>query len=117
MRDPAERLRDILEAIAAIARHAKCDRESFDKNELLQTWFLRHLQIVGEAATAVPEDVRSLAPEIPWRQITGMRNVLVHGYFEVDTDLVWDAVTRDLPILKPAIERLLTLIEKTRKPP
>jgi uncharacterized protein with HEPN domain len=85
MRDPAERLRDILEAIAAIARHAKCDRESFDKNELLQTWFLRHLQIVGEAATAVPEDVRSLAPEIPWRQITGMRNVLVHGYFEVGT--------------------------------
>lgn len=84
---------------------------------MLQTWFLRHLQIVGQAATAVPEDVRSLAPEIPWRQIIGMRNVLVHGYFEVDTDLLWDAVTRDLPILKPAIERLLTLIENTRKPP
>jgi uncharacterized protein with HEPN domain len=117
MRDPAERLRDILEAIAAIARHAQCDKESFERNELLQTWFLRHLQIVGEAATAVTDDVRSLAPEIPWRQITGMRNVLVHGYFEVDTDLVWDAVARDLPILKPAIERLLTLIEKTRKPP
>jgi len=116
MRDPAERLRDILEAIAAIERYAHGDKESFDKDELLQTWFLRHLQIVGEAATSLPENVRALAPEISWRQIAGMRHVLVHGYFEVDTDLVWDAVIRDLPILKPAIERLLSSIEKTKRP-
>ena len=102
MRDPAERVRDVLESIAAIERHVDCTKAGFERDELLQTWYLRHLQIIGEAARAIPEDVRALSPEVPWHQIAGMRNVLVHGYFEVDTDLVWDAVTRDLPILKPA---------------
>ncbi len=86
--------------------------QEFARDELLQTWFLRRLQIIGEAAKAVPEDLPALAPEVPWRQIAGMRNVLVHGYFEVDTDLVWDTATRDLRVLKPAIERLLTLLEE-----
>ncbi len=54
MRDPAERLRDVLEAIAAIECHADCTRQSFSRDELLQTWFLRHLQIIGEAARALP---------------------------------------------------------------
>lgn len=113
MRDPAERLRDIEEAIAAIERHAHCARQDFERDELLQSWFLRHLQIIGEAARAIPEDIRALAPDIPWRQIAGMRNVLVHGYFEVDTDLVWDAATRDVPKLKPAIERLLAVLDRS----
>jgi uncharacterized protein with HEPN domain len=112
MRDPAERLRDILEAIAAIERRANCSRDAFELDELLQTWFLRHLQIVGEAVRSLSQDVRELAPEVPWHQIAGMRNVLVHGYFEVDTDLVWDTATRDLPALKPAIERLLAVLEE-----
>ncbi len=112
MRAPAERLRDILEAIAAIERHTNCTKETFERDELLQTWFLRHLQIIGEAAKALPDDARGLAPEVPWNQITGMRNVLVHGYFQVDTDLVWDTATRDVPAIRPAIELLLTAIEK-----
>ena len=107
MRDPAERLRDILEAITAIERYSNCDKRAFERDELLQTWFVRNLQIVGEAARTIPEEVRELAPSIPWLQIAGMRNILVHGYFEIDTDLVWDAVTRDVPALKPAIEQLL----------
>lgn len=78
----------------------------------MQVWFLRHLQIIGEAARALPEDVRALAPEIPWHKIVGMRNVLVHGYFDIDTDIVWDAVARDVPALKPAIERLLRTLEE-----
>lgn len=110
MRDPAERVRDILESIAAIERYADCTRTGFERDELLQTWFLRHLQIIGEAARAIPEDVRALSPEVPWQQIGGMRNVLVHGYFEVDTDLVWDTAMRDLPALKPSMERLLAAL-------
>jgi len=55
---------------------------------LLTVWFLRHLQIIGEAARALPENVRALAPDIPWAKIIGMRNVLVDGYFEIDTDIV-----------------------------
>ncbi len=111
MRDPAERGRDILESIAAIERHTDCAKNGFERDEFLQTWFLRHLQIIGEAVRAIPQEVRALSPEVPWQQIGGMRNVLVHGYFEVDTDLVWDTATRDLPALKPAMERLLSDIE------
>ena len=112
MRDPAERLRDILEAIAAINRYAIRDKEAFERDELLQGWFLRHLQIIGEAARALSQDVRALAPDVPWQKIIGMRNVLVHGYFEIDTDIVWDAATRDIPALKPSIEHLLRTLEQ-----
>jgi uncharacterized protein with HEPN domain len=111
MRDPKERLHDILEAIAAIERHRIQDKEAFEKDELLQVWFLRHLQIIGEAARALPEEVQALAPDIPWPKIIGMRNVLVHGYFEIDTDIVWDTVMRDIPALKPAVKELLRRLE------
>jgi len=72
MRDPRERLKDILEAIAAIERHARCDEKTFENDELLQGWFVRHLQIIGEAAQALPEDIRALAPEVPWHKIVGL---------------------------------------------
>lgn len=111
MRDPKERLRDILDAIAAIERHRPRDKEAFEGDELLQNWFVRHLQIIGEAAGALPEPLRTLAPEIPWAEIIGMRNVIVHGYFEIDTDIVWDAVIRDVPALKPTVERLLAKLK------
>jgi uncharacterized protein with HEPN domain len=114
MRDSAERLRDILEAIASIERHASPDKQSFERDELLQGWFLRHLQIIGEAARALPEHVRALAPETPWQKIIGMRNVLVHGYFEIDTDVVWNATTRDVPASRPLVELLLITIEGKR---
>lgn len=77
MRDPKERLRDMHEAIAAIERYLERGRAAFDKDELLQGWFVRNLQILGEAARALPEDVRALAPDIAWPGIIGMRNVLV----------------------------------------
>ena len=111
MRDPAERLRDMLDAIAAIERYRGRDRASFERDELLQVWFLRNLQILGEAARGIPEDVRALAPDVPWPNIVGMRNVLVHGYFEIDTDIVWDAANRDVPALEPALQRLLRELE------
>ena len=107
MRNPAERLRDILEAIAAIERHLDGDKTAFEHDELRQTWFLVHLQIIGEAARTLPTDARTMAPEIAWPKIIGMRNVLVHGYFDIDTDIVWQAVTNDVPALKPAIRGLL----------
>jgi uncharacterized protein with HEPN domain len=113
LRDPAERLRDILEAITAIERYSNCEKRAFERDELLQTWFVRNLQIIGEAARTIPEEFRELAPGIPWRQIAGMRNILVHGYFEIDTDLVWDAVTRDVPALKPAVVQMLSSLDAT----
>lgn len=111
MRDPRERLRDVLDSIAAIERYRDRDKDSFQRDELLQTWFLRHLQIIGEAVRGIPEDVRTLAPDIPWQKITGMRHILVHGYFEIDTGIVWEAVRHDIPALKLAVERLLKTLE------
>jgi uncharacterized protein with HEPN domain len=111
LRNPAERLRDILEAIAAIERHQDSDKAAFEQDELRQAWFLRHLQIIGEAARALPVEVRALAPQIPWPKIIGMRNVLVHGYFDIDTDIVWQAVANDVPVLKPAVLSLLGRVE------
>jgi uncharacterized protein with HEPN domain len=112
MRDPKERLRDILEAIAAIDRYRDRDRGTFEQDEMLQVWFLRHLQIIGEAARRLPEEIRNLAPDIPWHKIIGMRNILVHGYFAIDLDVVWNAVQRDVPRLKPAVEALLKKLEE-----
>lgn len=64
MKDPKEQLRDMLEAIAAIERYLHRGKTAFEQDELLQNWFVRNLQIIGEAARALPEEVRALAPEI-----------------------------------------------------
>jgi uncharacterized protein with HEPN domain len=103
------------DAITAIERYANRNKQLFERDELLQVWFLRHPQIIGEAARALPEDVRALAPEVPWQKIIGMRDILVHGYFEIDTDIVWDAVARDIPVLKPAIGRLMKALKGSGK--
>jgi uncharacterized protein with HEPN domain len=111
MRDSKERLRDMLEAIAAIDRYRDRDRSAYDQDELLQVWFLRYLQIIGEAASKLPEEIRNLAPDIPWHKIIGMCNILVHGYFAIDLEVVWDAVQQGVPLLKPAVEALLKKLE------
>jgi len=107
VRDSRERLLDMLEAIGDIERYASRGRSAFETDELLQTWVVRHLQIIGEAARALPSDVQGRAPDIAWSEIIGMRNILVHHYFDVDTDVVWQVIERDLPRLKTQIERLI----------
>jgi uncharacterized protein with HEPN domain len=79
LRDPSERVLDILDAITAIERYSGRDEASIECDELLQVWFLRHLRIIGEAARGLPDDVRTLAPDVSWSEIIGMRNILVHG--------------------------------------
>ena len=92
MRDSSERLRDILEAINNIEKYSIQGRESFEENELIQSWFIRHLQIIGESAFSLPKDFRDSNPNIPWSKIIGMRHILVHDYFRIDTELVWDVI-------------------------
>jgi len=106
VRDARERLQDILDAIDHIQRYAARGREAFEADELLQNWFVRHLQIIGEAARLLPEEIRATAPDTPWSEIIGMRHILVHNYFGIDTQVVWDAVERDLPSLKEKVTAL-----------
>ena len=108
MRDPKERLLDMLEAIERIERYAARGRVAFEADELVQTWIVHHIQIIGEAAAKLGPEVRERHPEIPWPEVVAMRNVLVHDYFGVDLEEVWRVVERDLPILKRAVEAALT---------
>ena len=107
MRDNLERLRDIQEAIAQIMKYTNQGRDTFDQNELVQAWAVRHLEIIGEAARAISQDFKNNHPEIQWGQINGMRNVLIHAYFQINLDRVWSAVEDDLPILKTSIDVIL----------
>jgi len=111
MRDPRERLRDILDAIAKIGRYAARGREAFEQDELIQTWILYHIQLIGEAAARLGKSFHDSNPEIPWAQIVAMRNVLVHEYFGVDLEEVWRTVEKDLPVLKHQIEALVKRLE------
>ena len=108
MRDDRERLLDILEAIERIDRYAVRGRETFERDELIQNWTTHQLQIIGEAAARITPDLRENHPEVPWRQIIGMRNVLTHGYFDIDLDIVWSVIERDLGKLRSQVETIVS---------
>jgi uncharacterized protein with HEPN domain len=112
MRDDRERLRDILDAIDDIDRYAVRGKEIFLSDELVSTWILHHLIILGEAAASIDTSFRDRFPEIPWPQIVAFRNILIHHYFGVDMDEVWVVVERDLPELRRKIEGILGDMEK-----
>ena len=107
MRSPAELLQDILDAIERVERYAARGRAAFDSDELIQTWIVHHIEIIGEAAGRLGRTFHDAHPEIAWPQVVAMRNVLVHEYFGIDLDEVWATVVRDLPDLKAKIRALL----------
>ena len=111
MRLDEERLLDILEAIEAIERHLPATWEAFDGDELVRVWCLRHLEIIGEAAAKLSDETRDKAPDIPWKQIVGARNILIHAYFDVNWRRVWEVVSRDLQPLKAGVQALLKKME------
>lgn len=107
MRDYREPLRDILEAIERIEKYAARGRETFDRDELVQTWAVHHLQVIGQRCRMLSPGFRKEHRDIPWSKIRRRRNILLHKYFAVDLDKVWSAVERDLPDLKAKIEAIL----------
>ena len=90
-------MHDILEAIELIEKYASKGRAAFEQDEMIQTWFLWHVQIIGEASRALSDNIRESYPEIPWAKIIGMRHILVHNYFEIDLPIVWNTVELELP--------------------
>jgi uncharacterized protein with HEPN domain len=107
VRDISERLWDIQEAIGRINKYTDAGRQLFDQNELVQTWVVHNLEIIGEASRSIPQEYKEKHPAIDWARISRMRNVLIHIYFGVDLDIVWEVVERDLPSLKTQIDAIL----------
>ena len=90
-----------------IERYAVHGRDAFESDELIQTWILHHLLILGEAATRISDEFKENHSEIPWPKIIGMRNILVHNYLGIDLDIVWSVIDKDLPELKLLIKAVL----------
>lgn len=107
MRSERERLLDILEAIERIEKYAEEGKDAFNADELIQTWIIHHIEIIGEACRALSDEFQAHYANIPWADIIGMRNILVHHYFGIDTEAVWSVVVRDMPELKVNIQVIL----------
>jgi uncharacterized protein with HEPN domain len=91
----------------AITFTAGRTRGDLDQNDMLALALVRLLEIVGEAARFVPDEIKDAHPEIPWREIAGTRDRLIHGYFAVDLDIVWSIIKTDLPPLAVQIRSIL----------
>jgi uncharacterized protein with HEPN domain len=108
-RPAAQYLEDMLEATEkALSYTSGMDRDQFLDNEYAVLVVSRLLEIVGEAAKNVHEEVRSAHPEIPWRRIAGTRDILIHADFHVDAGQLWRTVTEDLAPLRDALRRILS---------
>lgn len=101
-------LKDILESITKIERYiSELSFEAFMEDEKTKDAVVRNLEIIGEAANHIPRNIQERFHEIPWKQIIGMRNRLIYGYFVVDYTIVWEIVKNELPELRENIERIL----------
>jgi len=105
-------LADMLESIEKVQRYtAGVDFERFAGDDLLVDAVVRNLEIIGEAARHIPETLRQRYPEVPWKRVVGLRNVVVHEYFAVDVEILWAIVHKNLPELKVALQRMLNDLE------
>ncbi len=106
MKDERTYLLHAVEAIDAILSYTVEGREVFYADGKTRDAVIRNIEIIGQAVKGVSDATRALEPDIPWRQIAGMRDKLIHEYFGVDLALVWDVVERDLPNVRPRLEEL-----------
>ena len=101
-------LEDILDAILAIESYMNnVSERQFELNIEKQDAVIRRLEIIGEAAKKIPEDVRNSNSSIPWRQMAGMRDILIHEYYGVSVGMIWKVATSDIPKLKLEIEQMI----------
>lgn len=102
-------LRDMLEnAEKALSFVDGMNYDEFEIDDKAVYAVIRAFEIMGEAARQIPDSIRNANPDIPWREITGMRNKLTHEYFGVNTKVVWRTVHEDLPVIIPLLQKILT---------
>lgn len=102
------RIEDVIAAVDRILGYTDgMDRAAFKADQRTIDAVVRNLIVIGEAAGHVPEEVVAASPQIPWARMRGMRNFVVHEYFGIDVDVLWDTITVNLPALLPALREML----------
>ena len=107
MKDDLAFIEHILLCIDKIQEYTKnLTAQDFNDSELIQDAVIRNIEIIGEATKKISKDLKSQYREIPWKEMSGMRDKLIHDYFGVDVDVVWKTVNEDIPYLKSLIENI-----------
>ena len=112
-RDYLDYLNDMYESInKGIAFISEMTYEDFRKDEKTQFALIRVIEIIGEASNKIPDEIKIQSQQIPWREMSGMRNILIHDYFGVNIQVVWETAQNDLPLLKEKIQKLIQDLSK-----
>jgi len=105
-------LKDILDAMSAIERFVEgVEFEDFKMNDEKSSAVIRKFEIIGEATKNVPEDIKQKNPDIPWKEMAGFRDKLIHFYFGIKYELIWHTIKNRIPQIKPLIQKILEGID------
>lgn len=113
MRDVSLYLQDILDAMLAIEQFVEgIGLEEFKEDDKTSSAVVRKFEIIGEAAKLITDDVKSKYPQLPWKEMAGMRDRLIHFYFGIKYELVWHTIKDVIPVVRPVIREILKNINK-----
>jgi uncharacterized protein with HEPN domain len=115
MRNSKLYLKDILEALSAIERFVEgVEFEDFKKNDEKSSAVIRKFEIIGEATKNVPEEIKQIYPDVPWKEMAGFRDKLIHFYFGIKYEIVWQTIKNRIPQIKLLIQKILNDLENSK---
>jgi len=115
MRDYRHYLKNIVDAMEAIESFVKGFKlDEFERDDKTSSAVIRKFEIIGEATKRIPEDLRQRYPKIPWKEMAGMRDKLMHFYFGIDYKLIWQTINQRIPRIKPIIRQIIEDLENEK---